>query len=64
MDYADSVHEESRLLVKNAPTHARDVHVLSFAFLLIFLAYGAAQNLESTVNTVSFFFLNFCFIGF
>lgn len=56
MDYADPVHEESRLLVKNAPTrapvnHARDVHVLSFAFLLIFLAYGAAQNLESTVNT-------------
>ncbi|CAH9116133.1 unnamed protein product [Cuscuta europaea] len=30
---------------------ARDVHILSCAFLLIFLAYGAAQNLESTINT-------------
>lgn len=33
--------------------HTRDVHFLSCAFLLIFLAYGAAQNLESTINTVS-----------
>ncbi|KAL0555558.1 hypothetical protein IC582_009506 [Cucumis melo] len=52
----DSVDEEARLLVNDAPISApvnytRDVHVLSFAFLLIFLAYGAAQNLESTVNT-------------
>lgn len=31
--------------------HTRDVHFLSGAFLLIFLAYGAAQNLESTINT-------------
>ncbi|KAK6942931.1 Ion channel regulatory protein, UNC-93 [Dillenia turbinata] len=31
--------------------HWRDVHILSSAFLLVFLAYGAAQNLESTVNT-------------
>uniref|UniRef100_A0A2P2LBR8 UNC93-like protein 3 n=1 Tax=Rhizophora mucronata TaxID=61149 RepID=A0A2P2LBR8_RHIMU len=31
--------------------HARDIHILSSAFLLIFLAYGAAQNLETTVNT-------------
>lgn len=31
--------------------HTRDVHILSFAFLFIFSAYGAAQNLESTVNT-------------
>uniref|UniRef100_A0A1D1Z9J3 UNC93-like protein 3 n=1 Tax=Anthurium amnicola TaxID=1678845 RepID=A0A1D1Z9J3_9ARAE len=31
--------------------HARDVHILSFAFLFIFSAYGAAQNLQSTVNT-------------
>ncbi|XP_042511873.1 UNC93-like protein 3 [Macadamia integrifolia] len=30
---------------------ARDVHILSCAFLLIFLAYGAAQNLESTLNS-------------
>lgn len=33
--------------------HTRDVHILSSSFLLIFLAYGAAQNLQSTVNTVS-----------
>ncbi|KAI6704785.1 hypothetical protein NL676_007747 [Syzygium grande] len=33
--------------------HARDVHILSCGFLLIFSAYGATQNLESTVNTVS-----------
>nr|TKW28693.1 hypothetical protein SEVIR_3G345240v2 [Setaria viridis] len=32
-----------------APT--RDVHVLSSAFLFVFLAYHAAQNLQSTVNT-------------
>lgn len=62
----DSVDEEARLLVNNAPISApvnytRDVHVLSFAFLLIFLAYGAAQNLESTVNTVSFWFFSLFF---
>lgn len=34
--------------------HERDVYILSSAFLLIFLAYGAAQNLESTINTVRF----------
>jgi len=32
--------------------HTKDVHILSSAFLLIFLAYGAAQNLETTLNTV------------
>ncbi|KAL8480532.1 hypothetical protein ACS0TY_027175 [Phlomoides rotata] len=31
--------------------HSRDLHILSWAFLLIFLAYGAVQNLESTINT-------------
>ncbi|KAM0003185.1 putative Ion channel regulatory protein, UNC-93 [Helianthus debilis subsp. tardiflorus] len=31
--------------------HGRDIHILSWAFLLIFLAYGAAQNLQSTLNT-------------
>ncbi|XP_026443413.1 UNC93-like protein 3 isoform X2 [Papaver somniferum] len=31
--------------------YTKDVHILSCAFLLIFLAYGAAQNLQSTVNT-------------
>ncbi|KAJ6699613.1 hypothetical protein OIU79_012803 [Salix purpurea] len=31
--------------------HTKDVHILSSAFLLIFLAYGAAQNLETTLNT-------------
>ncbi|XP_059647012.1 UNC93-like protein 3 [Cornus florida] len=39
---------QSQTLKEN---HPRDVHLLSWAFLLIFLAYGAAQNLESTVNT-------------
>ncbi|URE32279.1 MreB/Mbl protein [Musa troglodytarum] len=37
--------------VRPARNHARDVHILSLAFLLVFSAYGAAQNLESTVNT-------------
>lgn len=55
----DSREEESPLIVDNSSVqttkqnHARDVHILSCAFLLIFLAYGAAQNLESTINTVS-----------
>lgn len=46
--------EEAPLVVDNlAPlNHNRDVYILSTAFLLIFLAYGAAQNLESTINTV------------
>ncbi|KAK4281384.1 hypothetical protein QN277_012886 [Acacia crassicarpa] len=50
--------EESPLVaaVDNSPiqtpkNHTRDIHILSVAFLLIFLAYGAAQNLQSTVNT-------------
>lgn len=33
-------------------SYTRDVHILSISFLLIFLAYGAAQNLETTVNKV------------
>ncbi|KAA8516456.1 hypothetical protein F0562_016749 [Nyssa sinensis] len=45
---AEHSQTESQTIKKN---HARDVHILSSAFLLIFLAYGAAQNLESTVNT-------------
>ncbi|KXG23724.1 UNC93-like protein 3 isoform X1 [Sorghum bicolor] len=32
-------------------SHAADVHTLSAAFLFVFSAYSAAQNLESTVNT-------------
>ncbi|XP_059428200.1 UNC93-like protein 3 isoform X3 [Corylus avellana] len=53
----DSHDEESPLVADSSPVqtpkqnHARDVHILSSAFLLIFLAYGAAQNLESTLNT-------------
>ncbi|KAK2986137.1 hypothetical protein RJ640_014467 [Escallonia rubra] len=47
--------EETPLVVEDSRTepvnHTRDVHILSWAFLLIFLAYGAAQNLESTINT-------------
>lgn len=38
--------------VKPLKNHARDAHILSIAFLFIFSAYQAAQNLESTVNTV------------
>ncbi|KAJ0987749.1 hypothetical protein J5N97_006105 [Dioscorea zingiberensis] len=39
-------------LEANAPkNHTRDVHILSVAFLFIFSAYHAAQNLESTINT-------------
>lgn len=58
MDSAVSRDEEAPL-VANEPSsqspgrHTRDVHILSCGFLLIFLAYGAAQNLESSVNTVS-----------
>ncbi|KAE8099437.1 hypothetical protein FH972_017420 [Carpinus fangiana] len=53
----DSHDEELPLVADSSPVqtpkqnHARDVHILSSAFLLIFLAYGAAQNLESTLNT-------------
>jgi hypothetical protein len=32
----------------------RDVHLLSGAFLFVFLAYHAAQNLQSSVNTVRY----------
>ncbi|GAV62696.1 UNC-93 domain-containing protein [Cephalotus follicularis] len=56
MDSVDSRYEEAPLVFDNLQTqtpksHARDVHILSFAFLLVFLAYGAAQNLETTVNS-------------
>lgn len=48
--------EEAPLIPGNTiQNHTKDVHILSSAFLLIFLAYGAAQNLQSTVNTVSSF---------
>ncbi|KAG9445045.1 hypothetical protein H6P81_016385 [Aristolochia fimbriata] len=45
--------EEEALLVpgNSSPrSHERDVHILSFAFLFVFAAYGAVQNLESTAN--------------
>ncbi|CAN6329482.1 unnamed protein product, partial [Urochloa humidicola] len=32
-------------------SHAADAHVLSAAFLFVFSAYSAAQNLETSVNT-------------
>ncbi|PUZ67495.1 hypothetical protein GQ55_3G440100 [Panicum hallii var. hallii] len=35
----------------SAAATPRDVHLLSSAFLFVFLAYHAAQNLQSTVNT-------------
>ncbi|KAL5716638.1 hypothetical protein ACHQM5_009774 [Ranunculus cassubicifolius] len=56
-----AVGEDEALLVENGgdlaeaqekkKNHTKDVHILSCAFLLVFLAYGAAQNLQSTVNT-------------
>lgn len=65
MESADSREEEAPLVVGELPkNHARDVHVLSFAFLFVFLAYGAAQNLESTVNTVSWWSLVIRILGF
>ena len=47
------VEDGSSLKLNSPKNHARDVHILSVAFLFIFSAYHAAQNLESTVNTVS-----------
>lgn len=32
--------------------HLRDLHILSFSFLFVFLAYGALQNLESSIHGV------------
>lgn len=46
-----SSNKESQLELQLPKNHTRDVHILSLAFLLIFLAYGAAQNLQSTLNT-------------
>ncbi|XP_022865284.1 UNC93-like protein 3 isoform X1 [Olea europaea var. sylvestris] len=48
--------EEISLVVEssspsNTLNHKRDVHILCWAFILIFLAYNAVQNLESTINT-------------
>lgn len=48
--------EEAPLVVdvsggETPKNRTRDVHILSCAFLLIFLAYGAAQNLETTINS-------------
>ncbi|XP_048493398.1 UNC93-like protein 3 isoform X2 [Beta vulgaris subsp. vulgaris] len=47
--------ENLPLVDPNAPenhpkSHSKDVHILSLGFLLVFSAYGAVQNLESTVN--------------
>lgn len=61
----DSRDDEEALLVSGedrkiraGKSYTRDVHILSISFLLIFLAYGAAQNLETTVNKViDLFFL-------
>ncbi|XP_057438435.1 UNC93-like protein 3 [Lotus japonicus] len=43
--------DDSPALQSPKSHHTKDVHILSLAFLLIFLAYGAAQNLQSTLNT-------------
>ncbi|GJN35229.1 hypothetical protein PR202_gb23979 [Eleusine coracana subsp. coracana] len=42
----------ARRAASGGPGAPRDVHLLSAAFLFVFLAYHAAQNLQSTVNTV------------
>ncbi|KAA3455079.1 UNC93-like protein 3 [Gossypium australe] len=52
----DTRDEEAPLVVdvsggETPKNRTRDVHILSCAFLLIFLAYGAAQNLETTINS-------------
>uniref|UniRef100_A0A0E0MNQ0 Major facilitator superfamily (MFS) profile domain-containing protein n=1 Tax=Oryza punctata TaxID=4537 RepID=A0A0E0MNQ0_ORYPU len=56
----DEEEEEAAPLVSGGPgaaavvrasSHTRDLHLLSSAFLFVFLAYHAAQNLQSTVNT-------------
>lgn len=64
MGISDSLEETSPLVDLNvssdrAKSQTRDVHILSLAFLLVFSAYGAVQNLESTVNDVSFPFYKF-----
>ncbi|XVE96844.1 hypothetical protein REPUB_Repub02eG0258100 [Reevesia pubescens] len=51
----DTRDEETPLVVdvlesETPKNRTRDVHILSCAFLLVFLAYGAAQNLQTTVN--------------
>ncbi|KAL5740627.1 hypothetical protein ACOSP7_029510 [Xanthoceras sorbifolium] len=56
MESVDSRDEETPLVVdslqiRTPKNNTRDIHILSAAFLLIFLSYGAAQNLQSTVNT-------------
>ncbi|KAK8969686.1 UNC93-like protein 3 [Platanthera guangdongensis] len=43
--------EDSSSKPRQPKNHARDAHILGFAFLFLFSAYGAAQNLQSTVNT-------------
>ncbi|WVZ07355.1 hypothetical protein V8G54_020701 [Vigna mungo] len=50
--------EETPLVADNSSpqaakttAHTWDIHILSLAFLLVFLAFGAAQNLQSTLNT-------------
>lgn len=39
------------LHLKTSSRHLRGLHILSFTFLLVFLAYSAAQNLESSLNS-------------
>ncbi|XP_020101522.1 UNC93-like protein 3 [Ananas comosus] len=49
VDVENEAGSSSRATIRR--NHARDVHILSSAFLFVFSAYGAAQNLETTVNT-------------
>lgn len=58
--------EEALLAAGRSPprNRARDAHILSFAFWLVFLSYHAVQNLESSVNTVRNLVRELCFFVF
>lgn len=55
MDHQSEADEEPLLALATSPTssgrHLRDLHLLSLSFLFVFLAYGATQNLESSLNS-------------
>lgn len=50
--------------VRAGKSYTRDVHMLSISFLLIFLAFGAAQNLETTINKVALHLQFYSFASF
>lgn len=44
--------QRSNSSMGNWSPHLRDLHILSFGFLFVFLAYSALQNLESSLHKV------------